>query len=93
MIWLLFPFTLVGLAIAGFLVGLVIEEFFRAIRKGHRVASVSIRAGGGERRKPTWREWWIAFRYDFFSSYSSLVIRLIEIPRNPSEPMRARLPF
>jgi hypothetical protein len=84
---------MIGFTVVGFVVGSVLQEIFRAIRQSHRVVSVSIRAGGGERRSPTWREWWRAFRYDFCSSYSSLVIRFIEIPRDPSKPMRSRLRF
>lgn len=86
------PFTAIGVGIVTFLICLLIGELNRAIRQSHRVATVAVRAGGGPRRKITYREWRRAFKREFGSSYSSLIIRFVEIPHDPSKPLRARLP-
>jgi hypothetical protein len=91
MIWLLLPFTLIGLGISCYVLWVILSEFVRAARQSLRVCVVHVRAGGGERRRVTSREWWFAFRRELFRSYSSLVIRCIEIPHDPNKPMRPRL--
>lgn len=76
---------------AGVLLGIAwsfLSEVVRAVRQSHRVAIVHVRVGFGERRRPTWREWWSCFRYEFFRNYSYLTIGFVQIPHNPSERMR-----
>lgn len=82
----------IGAAVVAFVVGLFVEEVWRAGRQSLRVAAVAIRVHLADRRRVSCREWWRAFKRELFSSYSSLIIGFIEIPRDPSKPLRARLP-
>jgi hypothetical protein len=81
----------VGGLVVGKVIWDVMRELIRAARQAMRIAHVVARANG-RREKPSFGLWWSAFRHDFTSSYDSLVIRYVEMPRNPSRPMRARLP-
>lgn len=67
-----------------------IVEVVRAARNSHRVATVAVRTK--QRRKPSLKEWWFAFKKDLYSGYSELQIGWIGIPHNPSVPLRNRLP-
>lgn len=80
--------TVVGAGVVAFLIFILVQEFIRAVRQSHRVATVSARVFE-QRRKPTWREWYYAFRRDFFYVYSALRIGWIEIPHNPNEKLRS----
>lgn len=90
--WWIIPLSVcasVGALVIGFIGWVILSEIVRAIRQSHRVATVSVRICMHERRRPTWREWWFAFRREFFRAhYSYLTIGFINIPFNPSEPMR-----
>lgn len=86
------PFAAIGVGVVTFVLCLLVGELNRAIRQSHRVATVAVRAGGGPRRKIRYKEWRRAFKREFGSSYSSLIIRFVEIPHDPSKPLRARLP-
>lgn len=92
MIWLLLPFACIGAGMVAFVVFLFVAEIIRALRQSKRVAAIAIRRSSGVRRRITCREWAYSFRREFFSSYSSLIIGFIEIPRDPRKRLRARLP-
>lgn len=79
-----------GLVILVFFAGFG-KELYRAIRNSHRVATVAVRTSQ-QRRRPNWREWWFAFKNDIFSGYTELQIGWVGIPRDPSAPLRNRLP-
>lgn len=81
-------FAAIGVGVVTFLAGLLIGEIVRAVRQSHRVATVSARVFK-RRRKPTWREWYYAFRREFFNGYTALRIGWIEIPHNPNERLRS----
>ena len=82
----------VGGLVVGKVIYEIVRELVRAARQAVRIAHVVARAKGRDNR-PGFRLWWRAFRRDLFSSYSTMTIRFVELPRNPSKPMRARLPF
>lgn len=92
MIWWLLPFACIGAGMVAFILFLFAAEVIRALRQSKRVAAIAIRRSNMKRRRITCREWVWAFRREFFSSYDSLIIGFIEIPRNPSKPLRARIP-
>ena len=82
------PFAAIGVGVVTFLACLLLGETVRAIRQSHRVSTVAARAFK-RRRKPTWGEWYYAFRREFFSGYAVLRIGWIEIPHNPNERLRS----
>lgn len=92
MTWLLLPFACIGAGVVAFVSWLFVAEVYRALRQSRRVAAVVIRRSSMVRRRITCREWAYSFRREFFSSYSSLIVGFIEIPRDPSKPLRARFP-
>lgn len=82
------PFAAIGVGVVTFLANLLIGEILRAVRQSHRVATVSARVFE-RRRKPTWREWYYAFRREFFNGYSVLRVGWVEIPHNPNGRLRS----
>ena len=89
--WWIIPFSVCAAIGAGGIALVAwsfLSEIVRAVRQSHRVATVHVRVSLAERRRPTWREWWFSFRRELFRSYSYLTIGFINIPHNPSEPMR-----
>lgn len=84
--------TAIGAGMLTFIVVSFLSEVVRAVRQSHRIASVHVRVGFGERRRPTWWEWWLCFRNELFRNYSYLTIGFIRVPHNPSERMRGRIP-
>jgi hypothetical protein len=88
MIWFMLPFTMIGVFVVSFFVFYLLSETVRAIRQSHRVATVHIRVSTAERRRPTVREWWYCFIREFDRKYDYLTIGFINIPHNPSKPMR-----
>lgn len=82
------PLTAIGAGVVVFLTIIALAETIRAIRQSHRVATVSARVFE-RRRKPTWREWYYAFRRELFNGYTVLRIGWIEIPHNPNERLRS----
>lgn len=86
------PFAAIGVGVVVFLLCLLLQEIDRSIRQGARVAAVCARKYRGQ-RKATPKQILYAIKREFGSSYSSLVVGFVEIPRNPSKPMRARLPI
>jgi len=93
MIWMMLPFAMIGVGVVVFVSCLLIGEVIRALRQSKRIAAIAIRHASGERRRITCREWLFSFRRELFSSYTSLRVGFIDVPRNPSCPFRARLPF
>lgn len=93
-IWLgltIAAFASLGVGLVTMVVCLLLEEVFRALRQSHRIAVVCIRTRLFQRRNPTLREWWRCFCREVFSEYTSLEISFIEIPHDPSKPMRSAL--
>jgi hypothetical protein len=82
---------MIGAVVVWLVVLRVIQEVIRSLRQSHRVATIYVRTHVCERRPPTLREWAFSFRQELFSSYDSLIIAFIEIPHDPSKPLRARL--
>lgn len=80
----------VGSVVVATCVSLVLREAIRAVRQGLRVAAVATRIYS--RRRPSLKEDWFAIKREFCRSYSSLIIGFVEIPHDPSKPLRARLP-
>lgn len=80
-------FSIIGGTVVVWFLFDLIREIIRALRNGHRVATVAVRP---TRRFPTFRQWMRGFWYEFTGSHSSIIIRRIEIPRNHREPLKAR---
>ncbi|PWE57147.1 hypothetical protein DEM27_05765 [Metarhizobium album] len=92
MIWFLVPFAMIGAGVVTLIIIVVSAELIRAARQSKRVAAVAVRYNCQGRRRITAKEWCFAFRRELTSGYSSLRIGYVDIPRNPDQPMRARLP-
>jgi hypothetical protein len=87
-ILLVTPFASIGVGVVAVIACLLFGEIVRAIRQGHRVSTVAARVFE-RRRKATWREWYYAFRREFFNGYAVLRIGWIEIPHDPNERLRS----
>lgn len=89
MIWFLLPFATIGFGVVAAIVMQFLAEIVRAARQSKRVAAISIRRTTGA-RKITARQWAYAFRRELFSGYDSLIVGSVEIPHDPSKPIRDR---
>lgn len=84
------PFAVIGVIVFVLAAVSFAREVIRSARQAARVAAVGVRVGAGERRKPSLKEYGFAFRSEFCSSYDSLIIGHVEIPHDPSKPLRDR---
>jgi hypothetical protein len=79
-------FTVVGVFVSGYFGVTIIAEVVRAIRQGHRIATVHTRLTT-PRRKTSMKMWWRAIKLEFFDSYSEKGIWRYRIPHDPNKPI------
>jgi hypothetical protein len=79
----------IGILVVGCLALVILDEVIRAARQGHRIATARARCKTyGSTRKPTWRLWWVCAKYDFFNTYSEMIIGPYVLPYDPKKPAR-----
>jgi Flp pilus assembly protein TadB len=75
--------TIVGLVVVLVFTYTLISETIRAARQSHRFATAQTRLSLGK-RKTNFKYWWVYFKTDFMSHYSSKNIGPYSMDHNPS---------
>ena len=87
-IWI---FSALGGCVVGLFIYVLQQELIRALKQSHRIATVIARLDGID--KITYKNWFLRFKEEMFSSYSTISIECYELDHNPKIKAKRRYKY